>query len=483
MNEVSTRSSPWITLATKALVPGISVLLLGGSLYLIPLLAPAPGGFYYDANDYVRLAREIAENGLWGGYKHMHLRTYLYPLLLSLFPAVLQDESAYMALYAKWILLPYAAIAICTWVLFKRGAVHSYSLLWAAILANPLLLVYIPVTLTESCFLLTFALLLGLIAFFARPTRSTTAPSILQVPLIMMIGLLAGALSVIRPAGVPVSAAAVLAVLHTTLRSQGRPRLLAAAVRSTSTIASVALLFGCGFFVAAFPQIVLNVKHFDQFSILPLYGVATDRSLDTLQFGLGLENFKYTTLVSPGAVRPNGYYPTAGLVGNVEAYNQAPLTYYRDHFWTGMVLLITHVYQSVNYDFLEVYVPVTDYAILSWHQLLSSLVTVFGLFGVGYAFRQFRTEILADPVQAFLLLVLFAVSALNSLTAIETRYGMLATAVLSYFALRFLWCVAPALNRRQQTDVAVVVLAYLGLSAWASKEFVELIGAFKIVWI
>lgn len=471
-------SSRWRTGVKNFAIPCISALLFGGSLCIIPQLAPTPGGYYFDANGYIKLAAEIASNGLWGGYTMADVRTYLYPLLLSLpRTAVQQEPSSFMALYAKWILVPYAAIAVCTWLLFRCWIVYGNFFLWIAILLNPLLLQYIPVTLTESCFLLTFASLSGLIAFYARPASSTAPPSILEAPLLMLLGVFAGALPVIRPAGLPVSICAFLAVLHVTLRKQTRPRSASVAIRNAASLTSIVLSFGCGFFIAVFPQIVLNVKHFDQFTFLPVF------DLDTHQFRLGLENFKYTTLVAPTTVNPHGYYPTVRLIGNLDAYKEVPLNYYRDHVWLGLILLLTHVYQSVNYDFLQIYVPVTDYAIVSWHQLLSSLVTVFGLFGAGYALRHFRKEILGDPVQTFLLLALLSVSALNSLTAIETRYGMLATAVLSYFALRFVLHVVPALNRRQNFIIASGALAYAVLSAWVSKEFVEETRAFTIVWI
>lgn len=454
-----------------------SVLLLGGSLYLIPQLAPDPNGFYYDANGYVRNGRTISESGLWGGYAGQQLRTYLYPYLLSLHPAVRHEDPVLMASYAKSILIPFAAVAICTWLLLKATAVRNYFLMWAAILINPLLLQYVPITLTESGLLLMFSLLCGFFASYARPAPNTAVPSIRHASLVIVLGVLAGALPVIRPAGLSVSIATFLAVLHVTARNQARPRSLVAAARSVYNFATIALLFGIGFFVAVFPQIVLNLKHFDQFTFFPV------DNLDSKQFYWGLENFKYATHPAPGVKTASAYYPAAGLVGNVATYQDAPLTYYRDHVVPGLLLLLAHFYQSVNYDFLHVYVTVNDYAILSWHQLLSSLITVLGLFGVGYALRRFRREILDDPVQAFLLLVLCFVSALNSVTAVETRFGMLATAVLSYFALRFSLHVVPALNRRQNFAVAISVFAYLGLSAWASKEFVETTGAFSIVWI
>ena len=175
-------------------------------------------------------------------------------------------------------------------------------------------------------------------------------------------------------------------------------------------------------------------------------------------------------------------YPTGDYVPHLRQYRRDPLAFYREHPLRGAGLILVHLYQSLNYDFWQVYINQRDYPIISWHQLLSSFVTIAGLLGIAYRVRRFDQQVVQRPEVFFLLACLFFNSVVVALTAVETRFGMISTGALSYFAIQLARHDFVCATRRTKIAGTLVVAAYMAASATLSLWCIGLTGRFAVVW-
>jgi hypothetical protein len=123
--------------------------------HFIATHTPLPHEICCDAPGYVDIAQSIEQNGLWARHPFADLRLYLYPYLLSLDPAIGYGTiPAYIEAYSSLILCRYALVALACWLILILSHTPTRALLWISFLANPLLLRYLPIPLSESYTLL-----------------------------------------------------------------------------------------------------------------------------------------------------------------------------------------------------------------------------------------------------------------------------------------------------------------------------------------
>ena len=97
-------------------------------------------------------------------------------------------------------------------------------------------------------------------------------------------------------------------------------------------------------------------------------------------------------------------------------------------FFTVMM----HIFSGLNYDYLKPYVLKKDPKIFSWHQILSMLILFFGFYQIVKNYYKRETT----PLDIYLDAILFTTLPILFFFAIETRFGLLATVVLSIKAVQ-----------------------------------------------
>lgn len=468
---------------TKRIVAWVVLLLLLiPALLLIAKFTPSPGEICCDAEAYVKIAQGISANGLWQRYDAAETRTYLFPFILSILGGVAQTSfDDYLAVYGQQVLWIFAAVYLAVLVLLATAETTDRALVVGAFLLNPILLTYVPMPLSESHYLLFFTILFALMFVHVRLLSRIGNPAWCWYwpILVAFIGLTSGALVQIRPAAVTVAAASAITIAVACIAAPADSTghgLATSLFRKLGMLLTAGCAWALGFMVVAIPQVLINMRHFHRVTFLPT------RDLGNLQFYWGLLNFKYATMLVKGH-SPRMFYPSTALIGDATAFEAEPLRYYVDEPLKGFLLFVIHIYQSLNYDFLHVYLTDDTYAIVSWHQILSSLLTIAGILGLMLTVIRFRTRLLTMSGELFAIIALCLSSLLTGLVAVETRFGIVALGVLSFFALRFLVVDGPGLALKSKIVSAVIVLAYIVASCAASYYFVRVTNQFEYHWL
>ena len=234
--------------------------------------------FYYDAKGYVEAARGIANQGLLSEWPGSEIRTYGLPLLLSWALAAAQwlDVGAITTLFPmQWGLLIGSAW-LASRVLFAAPYVRLAA--FAAVAANPLLVIYTPQALTES---LTLTCVLFAVAALGHAAQSHTSRATGGW---LAAGAAASAFAVeVRPANLLIPVCYALAA--TGLLAQTRKRRSSRATAATLAAVVFALALPLG------PQLLINQQNYQE--ITPL--VTAD--LAGLQATFGVQLLRYATNV------------------------------------------------------------------------------------------------------------------------------------------------------------------------------------------
>lgn len=467
--------------------------------YLLKFFLPLLGGIFLilkfnldqqvfccDIVSYLRISKIFNEFGLWHHHNLSHLRTYLFPFILSF---IYSNDFSVLSNFLMHVLYAFIFTFFAIFQFLKSAAIKNYFLIIVAFLLNPFLLIYLPIPLSESLTLLIFYFYLGYFIwginkFKLTRTIKKSFPFLFNF---LALGIFSGLLQVTRPANITLATSSILLLFLAPLiklrylEKETKPsknKHLSKIDWGWPLSFSVLLvaLFSLGFLIAVLPQIIINFKHYQIFSFFPAY------DLGGYQLYEGLQNYKYATFYNLNTEGERVFYPTTELVGRISSYANRPYLFYLFNPHKGIILFISHIYQSVNFDFFYPYITSKRYSIFSWHQISSSLITISGILGVLFRFKHFKKEILLRLEHLFLLTSLFIICFFNGLLSVEIRFGMIPFGILTYFGLLFFIRDYKLLSKIKKSLCLFIIASYVLSSIYVSMKFVALTGKFKIQW-
>jgi hypothetical protein len=405
----------------------------------------------FDAAQYAEMGRNIVEHGLFSRFMESQVRTYGYPVFLSLVYAIAGTVHMPSSLLLFLVQLGLYLIAV---VLLRRSvarfSVSASRIAFCGLMLNYYALLYTPECLTESLSLSALLLLgVGWLEAYRR-----------QGPLSLLaaVSLLAGCSILIRPANVFMTITWLAGAGLIAMRSRfGTTRsLVAAAVVAVS----VALPF--------LPQLAYNGLQFGRWT--PLLA----RDLGQRQQAWGIQDIKYATAMPP-IPEAGVHYVNPWLKGTTLDV-EAPLGWYAAHPKRAALTLAAHSFNLTDQDLLFTYSRDLD----PWYRIplgvINHAVVALGLMGFVLCVSRIRhvaSPALQDAL-GLVVLMLMAVWAMHVWTAVEMRFGLALFCALFPAAVYSLLVLARSRNLRVVAGTAVIVALYvagaLRLSAWVRDQ-------------
>jgi hypothetical protein len=441
------RETPRSSLACAALLLPTAlvfgVLLLGG----VP--------FCCDAEGYLKAIEAYREDGLFAMHAGLGYRAYLFPYLYSWIPLPASEIAFVDVRFYSLLSIGAFLLAELAALLRLRGMAHFWPV-YVGFFVNPLLLVYVPYPLQESFLVLAFAgLLPWLLAIDYRSGRWSFAA---------LLGLFFGALYMTR-------ASHLVLALPVALLLVGHLRALPGTPARVRSVAAFGLLVAS----VVLPQSAAMLRHRD--TLAPYPSTAALK----LQLDAGRAYAKYATNVSGRRnIDPPMVYwnplncesegppsPRDERAFVCAAFPQKRREGLAPTIFTGLI----HVYNGLNYDLLKPYNTDVDIALFSPSQLLSMAVVFLG--GYGAIRKLFQRD--ADFVDWFLITVVGVTLAVTTITAVETRFGLLATASLSLLAAELV--LNGRLEAREWIPVGFGLVFFLAATSLLSVYVLALSGA------
>jgi hypothetical protein len=404
----------------------------------------------YDATKYLEIARDIARQGLFSEYHFSQLRTYGYPLVARLLLPVAETlELPWRFVVFEAQLAAHVAAALflrAQWAAIAPGAARVAT---TAVLVNPVALVYVVETLTESVSLTLLVVVAGCCArLFAMRSTSFAA-------------LVAGSVAVgfaiaVRPANLFVLPAWIAAIVAAAWLHGATRRRLAA----TLLVAVLALA------APLVPQVVNNVRHHDRFTPL----VAED--LGRYQQIWGIAYLKYATALPPIEL-PSIFYENPFAAGR-PVDEQRPLAWYAEYPLWGAATLGLHVFGMLDQDLLFTYARDLD----PWYRrplaiVVQGAVAVAAIALVAFARRHPRDR-LRTAALAVVITFLLSHIGLHATTAVEMRFGLPLLALAGALSGLFACGVWPSLSRTARLATVALAVAWIvasmPLSDWIRAQ-------------
>jgi len=401
----------------------------------------------WDAGQYAQMGREIVANGLFHPFQGSDLRTYGYPLFLSVVQRVANASAvpfavvlfaAQLALYAGACLLLRAAL----FRVFPRAARIAF----CATIANGYVLIYLPESLTES---LSATLVVAVAVCWLRAygERASFAP--------LAAGSLAAGFAVmVRPGNLFLAAAWLFGLLVIALRR--RP--------AAATLAACTALAAAALALPAIPQLVNNVAFHGKRTPLVV------QNLGSMQAVWGIRDIKYATGMPP--VSEAAIHYVNPLWGETPIDEKTPWRWYVDNGWRGPATLALHAFNLTDQDLLFTYSRDLD----PWYRLPLGIVNhaavALGLAGLWLLARSARGE------SRDALTVLFVLIAANVATyvtaAVEMRFGSILLLILAPAACHAAMRIAGTSRSRTRLLAIAGIVAYmagaLALSGWVRDQ-------------
>lgn len=441
--------APW-RLPSLAFYVGVGAVL--ATLFHLSLLTKAK---CCDAAAYMSSGQSVAREGVLANWPQSDLRTYFYPWFLSWSHEIatfLGVDPAGLTFLAQ-LLLHLAACCVLYRVLRHRSP-RAAGIVAPLLLCNPLLLAYVPYSLTESLTVSVCVLWIAVVLRLAEPGSLG-----LSLLLAAAASLLAGIALMIRPANLVLSVATLVVVLVVLVPPLVRQR----AVRS---LLLVGVVMACAVSLPLLPQLKINSEHHGTMSPFPA------AELGDFQLRTGIVMIKYVTdqrvPVARGIPYENPFLGSEGAA----AVPADPLDYYWTQPWDGARLLLLHVFNALNPDFLFTYVhdatpPYRVPLVVATQALVfAGVTTLFALLLAALRGGTSRTGALAVPVT--LLSVVLLNLGLNSVVAVETRFGILSVVSFSV-ALGFLPPLWRSWSRRTCVVWALAGTAWVGYALWLTS--------------
>ena len=399
----------------------------------------------WDAAQYVDIARDIADHGMFRQFTGAHVRTYGYPLVLSV---VLRAGDAsslpFLALLFAFQLLAFVGAAFFLRRMLAPVSPAAARIAFCGLLVNWYVLIYAPQSLSES-------LSLTLLVFAAGAWVALWNRGLATLPLIAG-SLVVGFALMVRPANLFVVAAWVFGVAIVGFRQ--RPPASRAMLVAAMVVVAMALPVA--------PQIYNNAVHFGKASPL------VNSDIGLLQQNFGVQNLKYATgmppVPSPGIFYSNPMYPGTTIS------ETSPWTWYFDYPLRGAATLALHTFNMTDQDLLFTY----SRDLTPWYRaplgIVNHAIVALGVLGLALLGRRvFAGKEPRERDAYVILLVLIAGNwAVYAWTAVEMRFGSVLLLILfplaGYAALR----IAAARTFRTKGATVLGVAAYVAFAMLVS---------------
>ena len=233
------------------------------------------------------------------------------------------------------------------------------------------------------------------------------------------------------------------------------------------------------FLIPFLPQFIFNYQIFNEISFFPVGGLGGSQLI------WGAKYLKYLTLFNDGAW--GGVNFSSGVSESlIDSYSHSGIMFYIMELSSSIPIMLTHMFNSINFDFLHTYVIGNKYSIISWYQILSS---VFTLFGFTYCFfilkrifvsKQYSAE--SIDADFILFIIMLSIIGLNAFVAVETRFGMIAHTVFTIFTIKLFFNENKLLEQINWKMFTFFALLYICFSSYLSYFVVSLSPVFEINW-
>lgn len=446
---------------------------------LIPLLsvalclATAAWAFLYsrshpvccDSVAYGQAAESMREVGVLGNFHTSSLRTYGFPLFVRIVTAGASSGAARDLLVALTHVSLFLAAAVYVARALGKVSPALPRYLWIGIVANPVIAVYLPYTLTEPL-TVTFILLACGTAVHAE--RAVTLHAC--AAWIALGSLFVAFALVVRPASIALVAGwlAFLAFLLVKRARALRPALWLPVVAAGCLVAAAAAA------VALAPQLYINSVHHGKMTVLP----ATQ--LGEFQARMGLQLIKYGTNLDQGPPQLNYLNPFF----DGRAAPQQPLLWYLENPGLGLLTASLHVFNSINHDYLFVYIydltPGHQALVILFSQLLIWVGGAGVLFALGSWYRQRRRAAWPTGLGIVVLTTTAGVLAINAISAVESRFGVPVLLLLgpcTVWMVEKWWHQPPRLKLVGALLACLFVAGGYQLSEWVSQQAPSIVAA------
>lgn len=355
----------------------------------------------YDAGQYSRMARDIAEHGLFARFSASGLRTYGYPVLLSF---VVSAADLIGVGFRDLLFVLQFACYLGACLLFREALTRlsplAARIAFCGMLVNPFVLIYMPEPLTES-----LSVILLIVAascwLMAHQGRGGIWPLVVGT-------MVSGFALMVRPANLFLAVAWLLGALVIVRRAQ-LPR-----TRALVTIACVV----AALMLPMLPQLAYNVLRFGRWTPL------TAQDLGGMQMVWGIEDLKYATAMPPNPEARVHYLNP--FVAGTTIDPQAPARWYIDNPGRGALTLAIHTFNLTDQDLLFTYSRDLD----PWYRVpvgvINHGIVAMGVLGFVLGLARVRVNGVpgAGDAWAMLILTLGANWGMHVWTAVEMRFGV-----------------------------------------------------------
>lgn len=358
-----------------------------------------------DVNGYQSIAKNYLEKGLFSNHELASIRTYGFPLILSIFYFLFGDEYAKIS-YAIFVSGAYIILSVLISIKLKLY-VKNRNVINAAFAMNIFLFPYLTIPIADGIsvvvWLLIFFIILELIE---NPNKNKI------YMLAFFCSMLSGFSIMIRPSNINLI---LLVPLILGLVCFIKPK-------TNKIIMSMILVVGL--LVTIIPQVYINYKLFHKISFLPT------TELGDLQIRWGIEYVKYATNLS-GIGVPQLYYKNPFFLKS----DNLSLTWYLQNPGLGVKTALLHIFNAFTYDYYFPYIYNLYPRYKNILQLYSWLVLFYGVMGISNLLQITYNNTSNQKSIKYLVFIILPLITLPylgilSVSAVESRFSLPLVVVL-----------------------------------------------------
>jgi len=428
--------------------------------------------FKFDADWNLQAMAGYQQNGIENQEKpYVGYRAYLFPYFYSLFPIDLSKSISFLGT----ILSTFSVLAVCVFLLVEFIVLKTlwkmplFFVFYIAVFINPLVLAYVPYPLQENFLVLLFSLFIPMI--YASYVKGS------GILLMISLGVFFGAMYMTRASEVLLLFPVLMIACYFLYQKDiGHKSLLFSSLLFSSLLFSSLLIIA--------PQSIVMHKAFGTWNAYPKTSVLTS------QFRWGDAYAKYgtnlsgSTIVEVGqpywnplsctSVKPKNAWNERTFICSIHNSNQVKnLSASFEHNSLQELLFKSsvHLFNALNYDYLKVYTTNKSPNLFSWHQILSMCIVFLGFFWI---LRKYINRT-ASAFDIFLDGILIVTLGVCLFFGVETRFGLLATMVLSIKAVELTMYYRP--HRGEAVAVMFGLLMFVCTTSLLSIYVLSLSGA------